>query len=206
VAAPLADVLELTNIVMLFLLAVVGVALRYGRGPAVLAAFLGVGLFDFFFVPPRFSFAVSDVQYVLTFSVMLTVALVIGQMTAGLKYQASVAIEREGRVRALYQLSRDLSGALLPEQVAEFSARFLAGEFGARSGLLPADAAGWRRRCRRTTCRATSTPAWRNGASTMPGRPAGAPTPCRPAPCCTCPCRRPCAPAACWRCRPTPPR
>jgi two-component system sensor histidine kinase KdpD len=140
-AAPLAETLELTNIVMLFLLAVVGVALRHGRGPAVLAAFLGVGLFDFFFVPPRFSFAVSDVQYVLTFAVMLTVALVIGQMTAGLKYQASVAIEREGRVRALYQLSRDLSGALLPEQVAEFSARFLAGEFGARSALLPADAA-----------------------------------------------------------------
>ena len=84
-ATPLLGVLELTNIVMLFLLAVVGVALRFGRGPAVVAAFVGVALFDFFFVPPRFTFAVSDVQYLVTFAVMLVVALVIGQLTAGLQ-------------------------------------------------------------------------------------------------------------------------
>ena len=50
-ATPLLGVLELTNIVMIFLLAVVGVGWIYGRGPAVLAAFLGVALFDFFFAP-----------------------------------------------------------------------------------------------------------------------------------------------------------
>jgi two-component system sensor histidine kinase KdpD len=138
-AAPLAHVFELANIVMLFLLAVVMVAVRYGRGPAVLAAFLSVGAFDFFFVPPRFSFAVSDVQYLLTFGVMLVVALVIGQMTAGLTYQARVAQRREDRVRALYEMSRDLSGALMTEQVAEIGARFLAAEFNARTALLTAD-------------------------------------------------------------------
>jgi len=138
-AAPLVNVFELANIVMLFLLAVVMVAVRYGRGPAVLAAFLSVGAFDFFFVPPRFSFAVSDVQYLLTFGVMLVVALVIGQMTAGLTYQARVAQRREDRVRALYEMSRDLSGALMTEQVAEIGARFLAAEFNARTALLVAD-------------------------------------------------------------------
>ncbi|MBO9676754.1 MAG: DUF4118 domain-containing protein [Acidovorax sp.] len=138
-ATLLKDVLELSNIVMLFLLAVVGVGLRYGRAPAVLAAFLGVGLFDYFFVPPRFSFAVSDVQYVVTFGVMLLVALVIGQLTAGLKVQAEAATLREHRVRSLYEMSRDLSAALLPEQVAEIGARFLAAEFGAQSTLLAAD-------------------------------------------------------------------
>ena len=132
-------VLELTNIVMLFLLAVVGVALRYGRGPAVAAALLGVGLFDFFFVPPRYSFAVSDVQYLVTFGVMLVVALVIGQLTAGLKGQAETATQREHRVRSLYEMARDLSAALLPEQVAQIGARFVAAEFGARSSLLAAD-------------------------------------------------------------------
>ncbi len=138
-STPLLAVLELSNIVMLFLLVVVGVALRYGRGPAVAAAFVGVGLFDFFFVTPRFSFAVSDVQYLVTFVVMLVVALVIGQLTAGLKVQAEAATQREQRVRSLYEMSRDLSAALLPEQVAEIGARFLAGEFGARSALLAAD-------------------------------------------------------------------
>ncbi len=138
-ATPLIDVLELSNIVMLFLLAVVGVSLMHGRGPAVLAAFLGVGLFDFFFVPPRFTFAVSDVEFAVTFGVMLVVALVVGQLTAGLKLQAEAATQREHRVRSLYDMSRDLSAALMATQVAEIGARFLTGEFGARSVLLVAD-------------------------------------------------------------------
>lgn len=139
IATPLANVLELTNIVMLFLLVVVGVALRFGRGPAIMAAFLGVGFFDFFFVPPRFNFAVSDAQYLVTFAVMLVVALVVGQLTAGLKVQAEAATEREHRVRSLYDMARDLSAALLPEQVAEIGARFITGEFSAGSSLVVAD-------------------------------------------------------------------
>jgi two-component system sensor histidine kinase KdpD len=138
-ATPLIGLLELTNIVMFFLLVVVGIALAYGRGPAVLAAFLGVGLFDLFFVPPRFSLAVSDVQYLVTFAVMLLVALAIGQLTAGLKVQARVATQREHRMRSLYEMSRDLSAALLPEQVADIGARFLAAEFKARATLMAAD-------------------------------------------------------------------
>lgn len=138
-AAPLNGVLDLANIVMLFLLAVVVVAVKQGRGPAVLAAFLSVGLFDFFFVTPRFSFVVRDAQYLLTFAVMLGVALLIGQLTARLTYQAKVAQRREDRMRALYEMSRDLSGALLTEQVAEIGARFLSTQFDARSALLVAD-------------------------------------------------------------------
>ncbi len=137
--APLYAVLELTNIVMVFLLAVVFVAVRYGRGPAVMASFLTVGAFDFFYVPPRFTFSVSDAQYLLTFAVMLVVALVIGQMTAGLKFQARVATQREERVGALYAMSRDLSGALMVEQIAEIAARFLKSEFEARAAVMVAD-------------------------------------------------------------------
>ncbi len=139
-ATPLVHVFELSNIVMLFLLAVIAVALRHGRGPAVLASFVGVGLFDFFFVPPRFSFAVSDFQYLMTFAVMLFVALVIGQLTAGLKVQASAATERERRVRRLYDMSRELSGALVVEQVADIAREFLSQEFGVGSALVVADA------------------------------------------------------------------
>ncbi|RQP26111.1 two-component system sensor histidine kinase KdpD [Piscinibacter terrae] len=135
-AAPLHSVFDLSNIVMVFLLAVVFVATRYGRGPAVLAAFLSVGAFDFLYVPPRFSFSVTDVQYLLTFGVMLVVALVIGQLTAGLKFQARVATMREERVSSLYEMSRDLSGALMAEQVAEIASRFLRSEFEARAALM----------------------------------------------------------------------
>ncbi len=139
VAMPLSHVLAQANIVMLFLLTVVAVAVRFERGPAILAAFVSVGAFDFFFVPPHFSFAFGDVQYLVTFSVMLVVALVIGQMTAGLTYQARVAQRREDRIRALYDMSRLLSAALMAEQVADISARFLSTELSARSALLVAD-------------------------------------------------------------------
>jgi two-component system sensor histidine kinase KdpD len=139
-ALPLAGVIELTNIAMFFLLAVVLVAILFGRGPAVAAAFLAVGAFDFFFVPPRFSFAVSDVQYLMTFAVMLIVALIIGQLTARYKLQADVARQREARARALYGMARDLSAALMPEQIIEVAEHFLAVEFDAAAALLLTDA------------------------------------------------------------------
>jgi two-component system sensor histidine kinase KdpD len=139
--APLTPMLAGANIVMVFLLAVVGVAVKFGRGPAVLASLLTVGMFDFFYVPPRLSFSVSDAQYLLTFAVMLVVALVIGQLTAGLQFQARVARLREERVRAMYAMSRDLSGALMPEQIAELGARFMKSEFGAAAALIVPDMA-----------------------------------------------------------------
>ncbi|MBU0830433.1 MAG: GAF domain-containing protein, partial [Gammaproteobacteria bacterium] len=67
------------------------------------------------------------------------VALVVGQLTAGLKVQAEAATDREHRVRSLYDMARDLSAALLPEQVAEIGARFITGEFSAGSTLVVAD-------------------------------------------------------------------
>src|SRR5262249_11864270 len=116
-AWPLHTYFDLANIVMLFLLTVVLVGVKWGRGPAVAAAIINVASFDFFFVPPRFSFAVTDVQYLLTFVVMLAVGLIIGQMTAGLRYQARVASYREQRARALYEFARDMSSVLQTEQV-----------------------------------------------------------------------------------------
>ncbi len=139
-ATPLRNWLALTNIVMLFLLTVLGVALRLGRGPAVLASFLSVGLFDFFFVPPRFSFAVSDVQYLVTFIVMLAVALVIAQLMANLRYQVRVSMSREMRARALYEAARDLSAALLTQQITEICDRFVTRVFDARAAILLPDA------------------------------------------------------------------
>ncbi|MEX8505253.1 DUF4118 domain-containing protein [Leptothrix ochracea] len=125
---PLQNYFAQANIVMLFLLTVVGVALRLGRGPAVLASFMSVGLFDFFFVDPKLSFAVSDVQYLMTFAVMLVVGLITGQLTAGLRYQAQVAAEREARSRALFELTSDLASALQTEQVMQIAEDGLARE------------------------------------------------------------------------------
>ena len=138
-ATPLLPYFDLANIIMLFLLAAVGVAVRYGRGPAVLAAVVNVAAFDVFFVPPRFSLVVQDWQYLLTFAVMLTVGLVVGQLTARFRYQAQVASAREARARYLYEMSRELSGALAAEQVIEISERCVEASFRVKARLLPLD-------------------------------------------------------------------
>jgi two-component system, OmpR family, sensor histidine kinase KdpD len=139
VAAPLSGYFDQANIVMLFLLTVVLIGVKWGRGPAVLAAFVSVASFDFFYVAPKFSFAVSDFQYLLTFVVMLTVALIIGQMTAGLRYQARVASHREERARVLYEFARDMSSLLLTDDVVEAATKIIMNTFRARVAILVPD-------------------------------------------------------------------
>ena len=99
----------LSNLIMVYLLGVVAVATRAGRGPTALASVLSVAVFDFFFVPPYLSFAVSDTEYLITFAVMLIVALVISGLTMRIRAQADRARDRERRIAALYALSRDLA-------------------------------------------------------------------------------------------------
>ncbi len=135
-AMPLIDRFDLANIVMVFLLATVGVALKFGRGPGAMAAVLNVAAFDFFFVEPRMSFAVSDVQYLLTFAVMLVVGLLIGQLTAGLRFQARISASRERRAQSLFELTRDLSGALLASQIAELGTAAVQRNFGGQAQVL----------------------------------------------------------------------
>lgn len=106
---------DLVNIAMVYLLAVVYVALRHSRGAAIATAVLSVGAFDFLFVPPEGTFAVGDAQYLLTFAIMLAVALVISNLTQSIRRQsreqATLAVEAETeRIRSalLASISHDL--------------------------------------------------------------------------------------------------
>src|SRR5471032_534030 len=150
-ATPLLAYLDLANIAMLFLLVVVLVAVRFGRGPSVVATCVSVACFDFFFVPPRFTFAVSDFQYLITFAVMLAVGLITGHLTSDLRFQARVASQREARSRALYEFARELSGALLTEQIFETTQNFIQRAFRARATMLVADDGGRLQLPRQTT-------------------------------------------------------
>ncbi|MDZ7938111.1 MAG: DUF4118 domain-containing protein [Rhodoferax sp.] len=139
ITQPLLPWFDLANIVMLFLLGVVLAAVKLGRGPASLAAVLSVASFDFFYVQPRLSFAVSDVQYLVTFAVMLVVGLLIGQLTANLRFSAHVAASRERRAQALFELTRDLSAALQTEQVVALGEAAVQRTFGGEAKMLLPD-------------------------------------------------------------------
>jgi two-component system sensor histidine kinase KdpD len=139
--APLRDpVIEQTNLVMLYLVAVVVSALNWGRGPAILASFLSVVSFDFLFVAPYLTFAVSDTQYVLTFIGLLVVGLVMSTLASRAGEQAEAAQRRESETAELYDLSRDLAAAVGIPEILRTIIRHVEQTFNSDGVvLLPAD-------------------------------------------------------------------
>jgi len=124
--------LSVTDIAMLFLVTVGLAAARVRRGAAVFAAFLSIALFDFFFVPPRFTFAVADLHYLLTFAVMLGSALTISELALRLRSYGDAAHEREGRTAGLYAMSHELVPTMsLSELVSVISRHVRQVPFGA---------------------------------------------------------------------------
>jgi len=133
---------DLSNLVMIYLLGVTVAGLRLGRGPSALTAVLNVAAFDFFFVPPRFSFAVSDVQYLVTFGAMVTIALVIATLTASVRQQTRVAGARERRTALLYAMSRELAVTRGITNMARVAVRHVAEVFQCRAAVLLPDTDG----------------------------------------------------------------
>ncbi|HYM28187.1 MAG TPA: DUF4118 domain-containing protein, partial [Steroidobacteraceae bacterium] len=130
------------NLVMVYLLNTALVAVYGGRRAAALSAVLGVLAFDFMFVPPRYSFAVSDVQYLITFAVMLSIGLIIGNLNASVRLQARVAGHRERRTALLYAMSRQLAQSRSREEMARLASHHVAEVFASRAVVLFADEHG----------------------------------------------------------------
>jgi two-component system sensor histidine kinase KdpD len=141
-AGQLVGRIDLTNLVMLYLLGVIFAATKLGRGPGVVLSFASVAAFDFFFVPPTFSLTVADTQYLLTFAGMLLTSLVISHLTSSLRRAADLAQRREARTSAMYAMARDLAAALSVEEIVATGSRHLGDEFGARVAILLPDADG----------------------------------------------------------------
>ncbi len=106
---PIHTIIDPANLVMLYLVVVVVAAAYLGRGPSIVAAVASVLALDFFFVPPAFTFAVSDTQYILTFVGLLVVGLVISALTVRVREQADAAQQREAQTAELYEFTRDLA-------------------------------------------------------------------------------------------------
>ena len=141
-AAVMNPVFERANLIMVYLVGVMWVAVSLGRGPAILASFLSVATFDFFFVPPRFAFGVSDTQYLVTFGVMLLAAIVIGTLAARLQAQLRSARIDEHRSDALAKFSRELVALQDRDRILAASLRHLGDVFDSRAAVLLPDERG----------------------------------------------------------------
>lgn len=118
-AAPLKDTLGLVNIAMVYLLPVLLSAVWRGTMPSIATAIMAVIGFDFFLVPPTFSFTVADIRYVITFIIFLGLALFTSHLSTRLRLQVVNSRRREARISALYSLSRDIAAVADLEPVIE---------------------------------------------------------------------------------------
>jgi two-component system, OmpR family, sensor histidine kinase KdpD len=118
------------NLTMLFLLAVVIVALEWGRGPATLAAIVSLGAFAFFFGPPSFTYTMTDAQYLVTVAALLVVGLVIGTLASRTREQAQAARSREAYMAALHALSGELAATNDTDAVLQAVGRHIGATFG----------------------------------------------------------------------------
>jgi len=133
---------HLEDVVMIYLLGIMLVAMRFGYGPSLLAAVLSVLTFDFFFVPPFYSFNVADLQHIVTFGVMFLVAVVISSLTNRIRDQADAARHRERRTASLYAMTRDLAGTRALGNLAGVAVQHLHDLFDAKVAILLPDASG----------------------------------------------------------------
>ncbi len=105
----LKQVFSPTTVLTVYLLCVLLSAMLWGQGPSIMVAFLGVLAFDFFFVPPAYTFRVEDTQYLITFAALLLVGVIISYLTTRTRRHTETARERERQTAALYALARDLA-------------------------------------------------------------------------------------------------
>jgi two-component system, OmpR family, sensor histidine kinase KdpD len=155
VGTVLLNLLSVTDIAMLYLLGVGVVASLSTRRQAAFAALLSVALFDFFFVPPRFTFAVSDLHYVVTFGMMLATALVISWLAERVRADALATESRERGTAALSPMSADLLDAKSLRDVIAIIGRHARAAFGADVRVLLREPGG---RLTAVDARADTTP------------------------------------------------
>ncbi|MBI5647276.1 MAG: sensor histidine kinase KdpD [Ignavibacteriae bacterium] len=119
---PLAPHIGYQTVALVFLLAVTILPLRLGVGPVILASTLSALFWDYFFIPPRFTFAIALPQDMLMIAAYFTIAVVTGVLTVRVRTRERSVHAREHRASALYSLTHDLSSALDQNNVVHAAA------------------------------------------------------------------------------------
>jgi len=133
---------SLADQAMVYLLALLIVANRVPRRPSLLAALASVAALDFFFVPPRFTFHVAEAGYLVTFAVMLVVALLVSSRTVRLREQAEEARARERRTASLYAMGRQFVIETGVAEIARVAVGHVRELLGVEAIVLLSDRAG----------------------------------------------------------------
>jgi two-component system sensor histidine kinase KdpD len=131
---------SMADAAMLYLLGVVVASLRLGAGPSLATALLSVVVFDFIFIPPHLGFVMTDFRHLVTFAVMLFVAVVINRLARRMRDHVEEAAARERRTAALCDMSRDLVAAVERPTLVAAAARHIGAVFEAEVVVLAPEA------------------------------------------------------------------
>jgi two-component system sensor histidine kinase KdpD len=148
---PYAGIKGLSNLMLIYVLAVALVAMRGKFGPAFFASFLSVVGFDYFFVPQRFSFSLADFQYVVTFLALTVISHVICRLTLLNRQQVEIAQLGEQRTAALHALTRQLASTRGIPLILDIAVRYISEVFDSEVLILLQDAGELRPRASSTT-------------------------------------------------------
>ena len=127
---------------LVYLMGVVLVAAKLGRGPSFLYSVLSVTCFNFFFIPPLYSFDISDRSYWLTFIVMLITSVVITSQASRLRLQALHSRKREHDTQIFYMLTRELASTRVYEAIATVAAKYIVEMFDVTTVVTLPDGKG----------------------------------------------------------------
>lgn len=125
---------------LVILLSIVLLGLKVGRWPVLAAGMGGALLWNYLFIPPRFTFRINKVEDAVLFATYFVVAIVIGQLTARIRAQARNERMREERATALFDLTRSLAEAATLDDAIFAALRQIDRIFGVQSAILLADA------------------------------------------------------------------
>jgi two-component system, OmpR family, sensor histidine kinase KdpD len=105
------------NVDLVFLTAVVGIAVRYGLGPSLCASVVASLCYNFFFLPPVYTFTITDPTNVAAFFFFITMAVIVSNVAARVRTQAVVAMTRARTTESLYSFSRKLASTATLDDV-----------------------------------------------------------------------------------------
>ena len=125
-----------TNLAMLYLAGVVFISLKWGLGPALMSSLISTFAFDFLFISPYLSFAITDAWYLLTLVTLMGISLLTSFLTNAVREQALAAREREAHTVALYSLTQSLSAARIPDEIFRAAADHVKARFGLDIAIL----------------------------------------------------------------------
>lgn len=118
----LTELTPIPNLSMVFMLAVLLIAVSFGVWPAIFASFLSFLAYNFFFIPPLYNFTIAEPFELLALVIFLIVAVTSSALAGRVRRQATISVNRMRAMRRLYEFTRRLSGLATPDAVAEGAA------------------------------------------------------------------------------------